>query len=337
MDIERVNNNPLSRKKLQVVALQDIDIASFPFSCSFPLTSAKLLLSIRRVGLITPVILRSQQKGKNQRKLEVVAGAKRISACRNLGLDTVEAFVYPGDSLDDQTAFTLNIMDNSVSKSLNIMEIAITLQKLVYFIADRENIRSNFLPLLGLESGDLLLHKYIQLLALIPDLQDYVVTHDLPLNIAYELTQFTPEDQTSLLKLFSQMPFNRNKMREVITNLKEVCERDRIAPDSILQAKEIEEIVMHEKISPIDKCEAIRQFLKKLRYPTVTAHERKMNQYTHELRLPRQMKLSLPAYLEGGSLKIELEVKKPSDLLPLGQKLLEISQAPALTKILEFL
>lgn len=329
---------PLTKKEFQTVALHDIDLSSFPFSSSFPLTSPKLRLSIREAGLINPLILRTKREETNRKKFEVVAGARRAISCQSLDFETIEAFVIAGDRLEDETAFTLNLLDNITFRSFNLIEIAITVQKMLTLREEgREIIHSNLLPLLGMESGDILLNKYCQLLNLIPKLQEYIVAHDLPLNIAYELTRFSPGEQASLLELFNHVPLNRNKMREVVTNIKEVCERDNVSPHALLQTKEMQTIIHDDKSSLPEKSEAVRRFLKELRFPVVSETEKAINKYKQALRLPKQLKLIVPPYLEGEKLKIELEFKKPDDLLALSKKLMEISQTPELAKILDYL
>ena len=84
--------------------------------------------SIRENGLLQPISVRKQGD-----KYELIAGERRYRACLLLGKETIEAIVY--DKTDEESA-TLSLIENIQRESLNAVEQAMAMQR----IMNNENI-----------------------------------------------------------------------------------------------------------------------------------------------------------------------------------------------------
>jgi len=76
-----------------------------------------LATSIRQKGLLQPVIVRTKQEGY----FEMVAGNRRLQACKSLGWRKIICHIV---ELDDKQAFEISLIENIHRKSLNPIEEA---------------------------------------------------------------------------------------------------------------------------------------------------------------------------------------------------------------------
>ena len=81
-------------------------------------------MSIQRVGLLQPIIVRTNSSDN----FEVVAGSRRLNACKSLGWRKITCHVV---ELDDKTAFEVSIIENIQRHSLNPIEEGIAFKKYV--------------------------------------------------------------------------------------------------------------------------------------------------------------------------------------------------------------
>ncbi len=83
----------------------------------------ELAASIKKIGLITPVLLRKI----NDERYEILAGERRVKACEIAGLKKIPAIV---GMFDDQQMTELAIVENIQREQLNSMEEAIAFKNL---------------------------------------------------------------------------------------------------------------------------------------------------------------------------------------------------------------
>jgi len=76
----------------------------------------ELVFSIERVGLLEPIVVRTMEKG-----FEVVAGNRRLEACRRLGVRRVLCQIV---ELDDKEAFEVSLIENVLRETLNPIDEA---------------------------------------------------------------------------------------------------------------------------------------------------------------------------------------------------------------------
>jgi ParB family transcriptional regulator, chromosome partitioning protein len=84
----------------------------------------ELAESIKKIGLLQPIIVRTN----SSEKLEIVAGNRRLSACRKLGWRKITCHVV---EMDDKTAFEVSIIENIQRHTLNPIEEGLAFRKYV--------------------------------------------------------------------------------------------------------------------------------------------------------------------------------------------------------------
>jgi ParB family transcriptional regulator, chromosome partitioning protein len=84
---------------------------------------ASLADSIREVGLLQPVLVRETEDG-----YELIAGERRLRACRRVGLQTIPVLVR---STDDASALEEALVENVHREDLNPLEEAAAYQQLI--------------------------------------------------------------------------------------------------------------------------------------------------------------------------------------------------------------
>jgi ParB family chromosome partitioning protein len=90
-------------------------------------TLDELVVSIRRQGVLQPLLVRPLAGGNTGATHEIVAGERRWRAARLAGLDTVPVIVRP---LDDQAALAVALIENLQRADLNPVEVAESLARL---------------------------------------------------------------------------------------------------------------------------------------------------------------------------------------------------------------
>lgn len=109
-------------------SLEDLDIVEVTKS-NYQLRNAlhnveELAQSIRKVGLLQPIVVRTNTSNK----FEVVAGNRRLHACKRLGWRKIACHVV---ELDDKEAFEASIIENVQRNTLNPIEEGLAYRKYV--------------------------------------------------------------------------------------------------------------------------------------------------------------------------------------------------------------
>lgn len=109
-------------------SLEDINILDIMTSRhslrSFMLNLNELTDSIKKFGLLQPILVRTNSSDK----FEVVAGNRRLNACKELGWRKIACHVV---ELDDKTAFEISIIENVQRHTLNPIEEGLAFRKYV--------------------------------------------------------------------------------------------------------------------------------------------------------------------------------------------------------------
>lgn len=84
----------------------------------------ELSQSIRSLGLIQPITVRSRSEGKYQ----IVSGERRWRACKMAGLDIIPAYII---QTDDKGMLEMAIVENIQREDLDPIEIAMSYQRLI--------------------------------------------------------------------------------------------------------------------------------------------------------------------------------------------------------------
>jgi ParB family chromosome partitioning protein len=194
--------------------LDNIDISKIkPFRYSYRKNMNEdlheLCYSIKEKGLLHPIIVRMIDDG-----YEIVAGARRYSACKLLGWRKILSHVV---ELDDKDAFEVSLIENIHSKNLNPIEEAKAFQDYV------TNYGWGGISDLATKLGKSVSYvdKRIRLLELPADVVDSLSAGSLSVSVGDELLPLKEKEQQSkLAELIKKRKLSSRQVRELKAEMK---------------------------------------------------------------------------------------------------------------------
>jgi ParB family chromosome partitioning protein len=290
-------------KLIQKIPLQQIDLSDETFSVNFMPDLQRLRSSIEERGLIQPVLLR--EKGD---RYQIVCGFRRISVYHELVNPEIEARVFKEKEMDDLGLFCVSLHENLTTRGFNTLEKAIALDKLVhYFQIDPIVLIKTFLPLFSLEPHEKILKTYLSLARMENGVKSYILEEEVSRSNIRILSHFNSEDRMALLPLFSSLKLGENRLREMLTLLEEISQRDQIRVKDIIHRPEIQAILSQKEFTPSQKTELVKKGLIDFRYPKMRQMEKGFEKKRRDLNLPPHLSLHHQPFFEGGGLRIEFQ------------------------------
>jgi hypothetical protein len=308
-------------RKLKMIPTTHIDLEDKTFLITFLPELKPLLASVQCVGLLEPLLVRERDDGRYQ----LICGFKRAEALRLLGVPEVEALVYPQGALTDIQALLLQIGHNLV-RPLNLVEKAQTLVKLLALGVPERKVIDQYLPLIGLQPTVRILKQVTDLMGLERGLQEYLVREDLTLSTSVLFLSLDMKGQRAILPLLEALRPGENRVKEIISFLREISLRDGVPIPSLLARGDIGEIISDKETPRPQRIEHLRRVLKKMRFPRLTAMEDKFTVYKQSLSLPPQISFHPPPFFESEEFRMELRFKDLSAFRELVTKLHQISE-----------
>jgi len=317
---------------LRKIGIETIDSGDHFFCMAFHPNLDCLRRSIGQVGLLQPIIVREKLGGAG---CQVVCGFNRLAACEQLGLKEIEAFCYRESALGDLEGFHMALHENLTTRGLNLIEKSMVIDKLIHqFGVSREVIARDYLPMLGLQPSLRVLGMASQLVRLLDEIKRYIVEEKVSLENASQLLEFSPEDQEEIGRLVSKLKLGENKLREVLTFLREVSLRDGLTVRDLVQG-EIEVVTSDITLSRVQKTHRVRRRLREMRYPQLTELEQEFREKQRGLGLSPGISLNPPPYFEGETFKVEFGFKDVGEFKAIVSRLMETSERRELREMID--
>ncbi len=168
----------------------------------------ELAASIEESGLIQPIVVRERQG-----RFEVIAGERRLRACRIAGLNEVPAVIK---DVTDTEAYTLALIENIQREDLNPVEEALAYQKL---LGDTGASQTALADQLGKSRSTIA--NSVRLLELPDDVLDLLVTGELTSGHARALVPLGDGEARRLAKKIVSQSWSVRKTEEEVRKLKE--------------------------------------------------------------------------------------------------------------------
>lgn len=308
------------RSVLKSVDIGRIDSDDKTFLITCPVRSENLIASIKETGVVSPIILR--EKGN---RYQIVSGFRRIIACRELGIKTVAAFVFPEKRLADKEAFCLNLFENYSGRSFNAVEKAMILNRLLKQLKiDKNEYNKKFLPVIGIALNKKENEILFRVLALDETIKAFIAAENVSLKNVLLWMSLSGEEE-EVFRLIRGLKLSSNKMREVFTFLQEISRRDRVAIKTIIDGPEIQTVLNDENLSTPEKTVRVRAVLKRKRFPRLTSMEESFAKRVKALKLPKGVMLRPPAFFEEEEFTIEFRIKNQKELKKISRSLVDLS------------
>lgn len=145
------------------------------------------------------------------------------------------------------------------------------------------------------------------------------------------------QDRDALFRLATGLKIGENHLRDLMDCLEEIALRDQSTIEAILVSKPIADIESDPRLGRADKLKRMKEELRRLRLPRLAQLEDSIRERIQELRLHPGIRLSVPAGLEGGKLRVELSASSPEGLAKLTAKLLEAAGTDTIRQIFSLL
>lgn len=309
--------------------LKNINTSDKEFIVTFPYTSEPLMESIKAVGVISPVILKSFDD-----RYKIISGYRRIITAINIGIDLVDAYIIEENLSAPHEYLLINIYDNLTTRGFNIIEQGHIFYKLANeFHITQNEIIGKYMPLLGINPNSKTLNNLISLNRLQDDIKQYIIEEDIPIINAVKLAGLKTKDLSALFILLKMIKIGTNYLHQMLLYLEEISLRDDISIEVLLE--ETKPIAGEQNLSMPQKGLKIIDALKDRRYPRLAKIEKEIITGIREMRLPKEIKLTYPQYLEEGDWKAEIRFKDQEQLKTLGETLIKKAEDGEIEKIME--
>ena len=176
----------------------------------------ELATSIRELGIIQPLTLRSAEAGTYM----IISGERRYRAAKLAGLDTVPAYVR---TANDSELTEMALIENIQREDLNAIEIALTVRKLI----DQYNLTQERLSeRIGKKRATIA--NFLRLLKLPAEVQ--LGLRDKAVDMGHARALLSVEKPTMQLKLYNEILKKGLSVRQVEQRAKEMNEEGSTEP-----------------------------------------------------------------------------------------------------------
>jgi ParB-like chromosome segregation protein Spo0J len=288
--------------------------------------------SIARVGIRNPPLV---QRISGTAEYRIVSGYKRMRVLDALGIEKVAVQLAPPQ--DDLTLFLLGLHENLGTRSLNVVEKSLALDKLAHqFRLRREEILRDHLPALDLGSDPKTLDLYLSISALEDQVKKGLADGGISISTAHQLSALSREDQLAFSQLISTLALGKNLQREFLALLSDLSCIHRTSLSHLLEDKEITSLAEDPKVQRPIRTQRIREVLIGRRYPRLSQAAGKFEELKKKLRLSPQLSLSAEPYFEGQDYRLTVTFHSREQLEAAAKALQDMVDHPALAQLLEF-
>ena len=310
------------------------------FAISLPWSPIdQLSRSVGKLGILSP--LHVQKTGSD--RFRMVIGFRRYLSCQKLGVESIPCFVREQEN--ELALFAEALEENLVTRGLHLLEKAHVLLKLRRdFRLEDQALMEDFMPLLEIRADRFHLDRYLDL-AQLPESLQRCLLDTLEPDIALKLPKWMDQERDFFLGITSRFQLGKNKQKQLFALLDELRDLNRQA-GSVWEAEGLERIWQESGAADIEGDRSLsyserfsRAFecLRRLRFPSLTEHEKRYEELKGALKIPPQIHFQAPPYFEGNRIDVRFSFADSSEMLKVAQKLEAMAQTDELRKILDLI
>ncbi len=148
--------------------------------------------------------------------------------------------------------------------------------------------------------------------------------------------RLSPDDGAVVLALAQELRLGDNQLRDLWEWAEEIAARDGTSLVQVLAAEPID-AARRRTVGRNDKLKLIKGALRRVRFPQLAAVEDQLGRLIDELGLPPSVRVTLPDFLEGDELRVEITARSAAALRDAAARLLAASESPACSALFELL
>lgn len=286
------------------------------FRISYHFPQDELLFSLKKIGLINPPIVTLRSN-----RFILVSGWKRVLACLKLSISSIPVFVLEEE--DDLKAFKTTFYDNLATREFSLLEKSEILKRLKKFGEKDKEIVKQYLPLLGIPATLVHFDTYLIFSQFRPELKNIIHKKKMPYSSLEMLAEFNPHERELVLPLI--LPLGQNKQKEILEDLQFVSKKSDIPIEKILGSEEIQDILVSERLSHVQKADKVRRLLKRKRYPLFFALKESFDSSLKKMQLPKEIKVSPSPFFEDEEFSVTFSFKNKEEFRKRLLKLQELN------------
>jgi hypothetical protein len=316
---------------LHEVPLTAIDFEDETYRISEDLDLVQMRSSLEAVGLINPVVL---LEGAAPSAHTIVCGFRRLHGLRQLGRAEAAGRLLQPTDFSPLEVFLKALWDNLSHRQLSPLEVARALFKLKHqWGVEDEALVTHFPPLLGLSPHRNVLHSYLNVHRLHPDLRRLLDAGHLTLSSAERLAQAAPEVQAGVADVLAGIRLSASLQREVLELAEDLAAVSGATLVEVLNEAEILEIAGDARLSAFQKGEKIHGYLYRRRNPRVSTARETFLAEKKRLNLPGTVRLSPDPFFESPRLRVEFDVASAEAFRETVEALGRVSRAASLDRL----
>jgi len=320
---------PMSYKE---IPLRAIDLRDLTFIITYAPDLKSLKHSIARVGLRNPPLV---QRIFGTARYRIICGYKRAMVLNTLGIEKVP--VQLAHREDDLALFLLGLHENLGTRTLNVVEKALALDKLIHqFRLKREKILRDHLSALGLGSDPKTIDLYLSIATLEEPIREGLVADTISISTAHQLSALPQADRLAFNQLITALALGKTLQREFLTLLADLSRIRKTSLRALLDEQEIKSLTEDPNVQRPIRARRVRDLLNRRRYPRLSQTAEKFEELKKRLKLSGQLSLTAEPYFEGQAYRLTVSFHSREQLGAAAKALRNMAEDPALAELLEF-
>ena len=289
----------MSGTAIRPVFSDQIDGSDVSFRITTEQETGGLDRCIEAVGVLNPPVLLFRDD-----RWRIVAGFRRIEACRRLGVDQIQCRTLPASTplLD---CAKIAVADNTGQRRLNPLELSRAYRLLSLHLASDAQL-PHTAQSVGLPSNPKLIDKVRRLCRLPEPIQRGVMSDRISLSVVRELEQLPEPEALGFARWFRSVPLSLNRQREVLALVREIARREELSVSAVLDLPAFSAVVDDPEMEGGRKGRELHRRLRRRRFPALSRAEEDFERRSKRLALTDGMALVPPRYFEGGRFELRL-------------------------------
>lgn len=276
------------------------------FPVRFHRDDRPLYSSIQNYGVLSPLHLVMDGD-----KLLILDGSARFKILREMNLLEVPCFMHDKKKLGKAESFLLYLELNHWNREFNLVERALCLSLAENLFEESAKIPHSFWEMIGIKKDIQSIHQYRDVLKLPELVQRYAINHNLPMAVVLNFLKFPKDEIEKLASMLFVLPFNQNKLSEVLGFLYDISKREQMSPVKI-----IEECLsgLESQEGAIQRAERLRQILHDRRNPQYQSHLHVFQSKVKKLPVNKKTRVLPAPFFEDDYVEINAKVYSQKDL-----------------------
>lgn len=295
---------------METIPLSQIDKHERKFCLSYPVNDKGLRVSIKKVGIIEPLIILEDPHAS------LISGFKRFESARQLDIKKVPVVRV---RLNEKDALLFAIHSN-LNRGLNTIEKAIALGKMVHMGFSQEDIYE-VMALFSLSPHEKVLKTFLSIASADEPIKDFIFNYGLSMkNIEY-LLRFEEKERKIVITKLTSMRLTESYIREILEMLHLAKIKQGSFDEHLLEGTE--------------NTEDLRIKMKKIIHPGLSSLENKLAQIRKIAALPPGIDIKVDPFFEKEYIDIVIRTKNDQDTKEHIRKLNEVLEEGHIRSILE--